>query len=75
MQENIQAADFGDVLDRMARSIDAAIRSGGAPVAADLVSAKEFFRQLQAFLVNLIEARKRRTGADIPLATTLLENG
>lgn len=63
MQENLKAADVGVVFDRMADSIEHSLTVAPTPAERDdLAIAKDFFQQLQAFLLNLVESGKRRTG-------------
>jgi hypothetical protein len=74
MQENLRAADFGDAIDRMASSVGAVLEPGAHFNVADVTMTKDFFHQLHIFLVNMIEARKRKTGAEFSIGQASLEN-
>ncbi len=64
MQKQIKEAEVGEVFDRVATTIEVSLAA--APTQAqrtDLEIAKDFFQQLQTFLLNLVESGKRRTGS------------
>ena len=76
MQDEIRSAEVGSVFENMARSIEVSLDIDPAPKEEDLKNlgiAKDFFAQLHAFLVNLIEAGKRRTGSDLGLRVSLMD--
>lgn len=63
MQAHLKEAEVGDVFDRVAKTIEhSLVTAPNADERGDLEIAKDFFYQLQAFLLSLVEAGKRRTG-------------
>lgn len=63
MQRRIKEAEVGDVLNRVANTIEHSLQTPPTVNERnDLEMAKDFFQQLQAFLLNLVESGKRRTG-------------
>lgn len=74
-EEVLKSADLGEAFEKMANSIDAAI--GNSLTNEDrnyLIAAKDFFRQLHLFFINLVEAGQRRTGIDIGFQSMLVAN-
>lgn len=63
MQEQIKSDEVESVFERVATSLEESVQKGAeAYLRDDLVMAKDFFSQLQRFLMALVESRKTRTG-------------
>ncbi len=63
MQERIKADEVESVFERVATSLEESVEKGPqANLRDDLVMAKDFFSQLQRFLLVLVESGKTRTG-------------
>lgn len=72
MQDEFRTADVGDVLEKVAKSIQEELTEPGAADRSDLELAKNFFHGLHLFLVSLVESGKRRTGVDLGMGSALL---
>lgn len=63
MQERIKGEEVESVFERVATSLGESVQNGvQADLRADLLMAKDFFSQLQRFLLVLVESGKTRTG-------------
>lgn len=75
MQDRIKADDVGEEFEKMARAIETALSPNNSQIKVEeLNNAKEFFRQLSAFLVGLVESGQRRIGGDISFGSSLLSH-
>lgn len=63
MQERIKSDEVEFVFERVATSLERSVQEGAqANLRDDLLVAKDFFGQLQRFLLVLVESGKTRTG-------------
>ncbi len=75
MQDKIKADDVGEEFEKMASAIETALSPSNSQIKVEeLNNAKEFFRQLSAFLVGLVESGQRRIGGDISFGSSLLSH-
>lgn len=72
VRNDVPPPEVGAALDRMASSIDTALRQGAPVDSAQLTFARDFFKQLHHLLLDIVESGKRRTGADFSLGGSLM---
>ncbi|MFV1976002.1 MAG: hypothetical protein ACC651_09655 [Candidatus Scalindua sp.] len=76
MQEQIRTAAVGEVFNSMASSIEDSLTGDiSEAMSSNLILARDFFIQLNVFLMGLIDSDQRRTGIDGSLDAPSLAYG